>query len=75
MKTPHAASAFLAACTLLAGHSASQVSPAVNKRDDSPEHSGESYIRKVHGRMGLNQRQKRKDRRRAHAPGCKKAFA
>jgi hypothetical protein len=62
MKTPHLATALIAASAMAYSNDATVTLPATRKET------------KFRTRSGGNQRQIRKDRRRAFAAGCKKAF-
>lgn len=73
MRTPHLAAAALAASMMagMGGH-ATEVQAVKATADTGPL---DKPFANSKGRWHPNQRQIRKDRRRAHAAGCKNAFA
>jgi len=66
MKSPHFATAVMAAMALSSGYTIDPA-PDLTKRTQLPQ-------RTLKNRMGLNQGQRRKNRRRAWAAGNRKAF-
>lgn len=73
MKTPHLVTAIIAATAMVgAGFNAAEMpAKTASSSDEGPL---DRPFAKQRGRMGLSQRQKRKDRRRAFANGNRKAF-
>ena len=78
MRTPHLATAMLAAAAMMGGSHAVESSYTLHP----PTGSGNVLYaaiqrtpRRSKGRVAQNQRQERKDRRRAHAAGARRAFA
>lgn len=73
MRTPHLAGAVIIGATAMIGSGhAEEVPQAQASTDEGPL---DRPFAKQKGRMGLSQRQVRKNRRRAHAAGKRNAFA